>query len=510
MPPCGKLSERTTHPEQTSPGREGPHPLSKTSQGADANQPARTADDPTTISRAVPVSAPEASPPEAVAPTPCSLSIAMLFHGDAEPATISWTADHPAIQMLADLLPACTAAPAGDSAGILFATVPSPLAALVLSTRAQKMVESYTRHPSSGLRGICIAVNAVGAATERTTPSPALRAQAQPGQILLLGDVRRPMEALPGVRLRKAAAQAAVGQRVEIHELVFAYTLPASARVARPVSAAPHAAPPPPPRPLVQPPSPPPQPAVKSAPQPVAKPIQKAPVAKIVEAPPPPVQPVHITPVHVTPVHVTPVDHAPDRISVRRSEPEPDHAKPAKSGSKLWMLATAGAFLLIILIIGFAIGIHGPSTPASTPAADPAPATATDPAATSAPVTSAPATTQPSSTPHPEPAHPATRQPTSAVSPTIAPHATVATPAVAAPAVAPRPDPPARDVAPMRGSSFTADQLRTILDKADQYAADGHYDQAIRNYDQVIANDPGNQHARQGRDRARTNKDMQQ
>jgi hypothetical protein len=55
---------------------------------------------------------------------------------------------------------------------------------------------------------------------------------------------------------------------------------------------------------------------------------------------------------------------------------------------------------------------------------------------------------------------------------------------------------------------FTADQLKAILDKADKLTANGKYEEAIRNYNVVLAADPANGRAKAGKERAVTNMNM--
>ena len=58
------------------------------------------------------------------------------------------------------------------------------------------------------------------------------------------------------------------------------------------------------------------------------------------------------------------------------------------------------------------------------------------------------------------------------------------------------------------GGGYTAEQLQAILDKADALTSNGKYDDAIRNYNVVLASDPGNARARAGKERALANKNL--
>jgi hypothetical protein len=54
--------------------------------------------------------------------------------------------------------------------------------------------------------------------------------------------------------------------------------------------------------------------------------------------------------------------------------------------------------------------------------------------------------------------------------------------------------------------SYSPEQLNMLLDEAEKDSGDGNYDKAILKYDAILKHDPGNQRAKQGRERAIRNK----
>jgi len=164
-----------------------------------------------------------------------------LMSPSAEPQPSSvgtapkWTDSSPLIGMLADLVISCGGTLSGEDDGVLVATVPGALQAVLTATRIQCLVAGFSRFPGSQIIGVGIGISASGApATRKKGADPsgrtAFRNQALPGKVLVLGMIRRQLEGLPGISLRKidegassraSLSGAGIGQITETSEVVI-------------------------------------------------------------------------------------------------------------------------------------------------------------------------------------------------------------------------------------------------------------------------------------------------
>jgi hypothetical protein len=110
--------------------------------------------------------------------------------------------------MLSDMVVSCGGSLSGEDDGVLVATVPGALQAVLTATRMQCLVAGFARYSGSNIKGIAIGISASGVpATRKKGADPsgrsAFRNQALPGRVLVLGTIRRQLEGLPGISLRK-------------------------------------------------------------------------------------------------------------------------------------------------------------------------------------------------------------------------------------------------------------------------------------------------------------------
>jgi hypothetical protein len=412
-----------------------------------------------------------------------------IAQSDRQAPRLTWSSELPIVQMLSDLLKASSAsahanAPGpSDSDGILSASASSPIQAVIVGVRALKMAIACSRYPATSIRYMTIAI--VTAPKKGSSPENAvrsmLRSAAPPWQIVLAGDAPRHLHPVPGLQLRKMSPPS--GQRFEMQELVLQHLerpeIPPEGALPTPTPLIPstgvtHTSLPQYPSGSVR---------VQTGSSQIVKPITGSRLS---------------------------VSHPSSDAIIPYPHPE----EPRSSGGSNKIII--GALAAALLVGAGLVARSFLSRPGPAPAGA-APAHILSPAATptEAPI---PAASQP--TPSPLVAHPV-RESTVAASPSTTP-APIRTPAPPAP----RPEPVAKaaKVVPEKvpaetphdaphdtstHGSFSADQLREILDKADNFAANGNYDQAIKFYNVVLASDPGNGRARSGKERANTNKNMQ-
>lgn len=422
-----------------------------------AKSPVPSANDATVLAPGAGPSASDATvlAPEAARETPATSPAKLLFslsvrEGSAE--KLSWASELPVVQMLADLVAASKSTTGADSEGLLSATAPGSIEAVILAVRARKLAETYSTHAMGDLSGISIAI--LAAPKNGDSPEPALRTylenRTQSWQVFLAGDAFKQLDTFPGLQFRKLPAPA--GPRFELHELV----LP----------------------PIVQPskPAPTPAPKASSGVRPVAPTIAPPAVAA------------------ASKVEDVPLSHRKD--------------EDTKSGPNLKLILGSVA---AVVIVGALLAFHPWSHPA------PASAPATAPAAT-APAAAEPAPAATTSTaPAPVPAKSSAAQDrldkkaqdaaARAAAYKALPNAPTPQPN-SKPVAQTAPPPPPADKPLKGGGGYTAEQLKAILDKADNLTANGKYDDAIRNYKVVLSSDPGNGRARAGLERANTNKNL--
>jgi hypothetical protein len=387
---------------------------------------------------------------------PATLLFALSFQGsgsaEALAGTLTWSSDVPVVSMLADLIAASAASDSTDNEGVLSATMPTSLQAVILASRAQKLADAYSQYPNAALR--CLSIAVFSGVAEESALRKYLKASNRSGQVLLAGTTFKQLESMPGFQMRKVPVSS--GQKLELHELV----LPTSDRPA-PTAARTK--------------------SVTSVSQPSAfNPLAEAKTTII--------QTGHTS--QVTRTSETPV------IVHRKDE------EAAGGGSKKIVIGAIAAVLLIGA--GIAVKMSGGSHSAGSPVE-------------TKPPVSAPAETG-GSTPAPVAATPAPASKADAPVPAMsAKEKKAAAKAAAAPKLdlpeEPKPqvktaEPKPEVVVSRGGSGFSADQIRSILDKADTLAGNGKYDEAIRNYNVVLQNDPGNSRAREGKARAIANKSM--
>lgn len=380
--------------------------------------------------------------------TPATNPATLLFslgirQGSAD--KLSWASELPVVQMLADLVTASKSTPGTDSEGLLSATAPGSIEAVILAVRARKLAETYSSHAMGDLSGISIAI--LAAPKNGDSPEPALRTylenRTQSWQVFLAGDAFKQLDTFPGLQFRKLPAPA--GPRFELHELV----LPPITTPSKPAPA--------------------PAPKASSGVRPIAAPVAA----------------------------VAPKD--PDVPLLHRKDED------SKSGLNLKLIIGGVA---AVVVVGAVLALHpwSHAAPAAAPAAAPVtteatPAAAT-PTASPAPVPAKSSATQDKLDKKAQDA--AAR----AAAYKALPNAPTPQPNSKPVAAQAAPPPPPADKPIKSSGGYTAEQLKAILDKADSLTANGKYDDAIRNYRVVLASDPGNARARAGLERANTNKSL--
>lgn len=399
---------------------------------------------------------------------------------------LTWQNNAPFLQMLGDLLRASGAELSENPDGMLVATLPSPIHALVAARRAQKLAAGFAHQTVDSVR--CLAI-LIDMAVTRQQPQDQtlrvfLRSAGQTGQILLSGPIYKELQTLPGLGTRKLSDPA---QNAERRADLYEFMVAAEDRPAAPSPAS-----------LIAPPKP----------KEVVLPELASPMVPVL----PPLPIVREAVPLVKPL-AEKIQTAPESAaSLRhRKEEQANSPAPPRRGIMFAIISVAAVVVLGAAITWFMRGGAADSHPVLPAASTTAtPEKLAEPAATS-----------------PSPSHPAASSDTPAVklktlaiiSPPVADTAkAVAGPLIATPVpakpIAAEPvavAPPVVQEAPAAtpsGTGYTAEQIKAILDKADMLTENAKYDDAIRNYNVVLARDPKNSRAIAGKARAISNKSL--
>ena len=368
----------------------------------------------------------------------------ILFAISPVDAQLSWSSNSTLVQMLADLVAASGATVGDASEGVLAAATPSPLQALVLGVRAVRLATQYARFLPEGIRAFTVAIVA---ATEKTDEKGIN----------------------PESALRQVLAGSADGWRI----LLAGETLSQLRTV----------------------------PGLQSRKLPSLT-RQKVEIHELILP--------AITPETKTAevVAMEPVSDS-GQLKPLATREMPQLVPRAVAADEL---GGAGKSKMPMIVVAAAVLLIGSGVAAKvlffkTPPVAVAPATPAAPAS-APPVAVDPAVAKPAP-PAPAPAPP----PTTTRAPRAAAEAdarTTAPPKGKGKAADVPPPAPAtaENAAPHGGGGYTADQLKAILDRADKLTANGKYEEAIRSYNVVLAADPGNSRAKEGKERAVTNMNM--
>ena len=186
-----------------------------------------------------------------------------------------------------------------------------------------------------------------------------------------------------------------------------------------------------------------------------------------------------------------PVVAAPAAVPADMLRLQHEDVKAAPRGNLKLILGGVAAVVVVGALLVLKPWVSHAPPPAARPVEAPA-SVATPPAASPAAESATPAPAKPA----------AAEKVREAAAKSAAPAAT-AKPAAKPPALEAQHEQPTHG-----GGGYTAEQLQAILDKADALSANGKYDDAIRNYNVVLASDPGNARARAGKERALSNKSL--
>ena len=150
--------------------------------------------------------------------------------GSIRPPAAKWADPLPIISMLADAVTGSGGSLSGEEDGLLLATMPGAVEAVQVASRIQLLAAGFARYAGESVAGVAVGISAAGIPVVRkkgadSAGRAAFRSRALPGKVLVLGTIRRQLEDIPGISLRKieeaGPARAGAVPGAEIMEIVL-------------------------------------------------------------------------------------------------------------------------------------------------------------------------------------------------------------------------------------------------------------------------------------------------